>query len=190
MKNSLKIVGTVAVVGALAAFAVINTSSNAEATHLAADIDGEVTLAYNKFISEHGKTYITRAEYNARLAQFRSAYEFVKNHNATEEGHEVELNYFADLSQEEIEKLAMKPVEDEFEPIEEGEEGLEEGEEEHEEEEPTTLGAPVAVDWRKSGAVGPVRNQGRCASCYAFSAAAAMEGIVKIKKGTLYKFST
>lgn len=52
MKNTLKIVGTVAVVGALAAFAVINTSNNAEATHLAADVDGEVIVAYNKYASE------------------------------------------------------------------------------------------------------------------------------------------
>ena len=58
-----------------------------------------------------------------------------------------------------------------------------------EDEEPTTLGAPASVDWRSSGAVGPVRNQGSCAGCYAFSSAAAMESIYKIKTGQLLQFS-
>lgn len=47
MKTTLKIVGTVAVVGALAAFAIVNTSTSAEATYLAADVDGKVIHAYN-----------------------------------------------------------------------------------------------------------------------------------------------
>jgi C1A family cysteine protease len=45
------------------------------------------------------------------------------------------------------------------------------------------LGATINLDWRNYGAVTPIRNQGKCSGCYAFSSAAAMEGAYKIKTG-------
>ncbi|VDP20428.1 unnamed protein product, partial [Onchocerca flexuosa] len=48
---------------------------------------------------------------------------------------------------------------------------------------------PAAIDWRKKGRVTSIKSQGQCGSCYAFSAAAALEGYYKKTKGKLIDFS-
>jgi len=52
-------------------------------------------------------------------------------------------------------------------------------------------GAPLpdSVDWTEQGAVTPVKYQGQCGSCWAFSAVGALEGRAQLAKGSLVPMS-
>lgn len=51
------------------------------------------------------------------------------------------------------------------------------------------VNAPSSIDWRSEGKVTPVKNQGQCGSCWAFSAVAALESLHAIKNGKLVGLS-
>ncbi|XVE53078.1 hypothetical protein DITRI_Ditri02bG0175700 [Diplodiscus trichospermus] len=48
---------------------------------------------------------------------------------------------------------------------------------------------PTSLDWRAKGAVTQVKDQGKCGCCWAFSAVAAIEGIIQIQTGNLISLS-
>lgn len=125
-------------------------------------------------------------EKSYRFGKFFENYKFVKAHNkrydAGLETFNVELNKFADLDRFEFKALYT---------------GLNRRSERTEAKGITSKctgevqiieNLPAAVDWTGK-AVTAVKNQGQCGSCWAFSAAGALEGLAGLTKGVLKDFS-
>ena len=141
-------------------------------------------------MQKHNKNYLTKEEYTARLQIFANNLATIRKHDAEATGYKIGVNKFADLSLEEFDKmmgfkpLAEGPIDDDEQDPE-----VQATDEEPEEHGRNLQSYPASLDWRASGAVNPVRNQGSCGSCYAFSAINSLEGLYKIKKGTLPQLS-
>ncbi|XP_061343144.1 cysteine proteinase mucunain-like [Gastrolobium bilobum] len=145
--------------------------------------DEEVMNIYEQWLVEHGKLYSALGEKEKRFEIFKDNLRFIDEHNAKNQTYKVGLNRFADLSNEEY---RAKYLGTRFDPNRNSKLAKTRSNRYA-----PRVGdkLPKFVDWRKKGAVVPVKNQGSCGSCWAFSAIAAVEGINKIVTGDLVSLS-
>jgi hypothetical protein len=108
------VVGTVAAVcGIAAVFSSQSTPSSVNLVSLQTGYSAEVEQAYVEYLAKYGKQFASRNDIPTSMEKFAKNYEIVKKHNAkTDRLYDMEMNLFADRSNEEV--MNLKPSFDEL----------------------------------------------------------------------------
>jgi len=133
---------------------------------------------FTDYLEQYNKKY-NQEDLFYRYNVFKANVDKIHRHNKGNHAYTLGMNKFGDLSWEEFRAthLGFKHIKNDYirskntAPIH------------------ADFIAPTSIDWRSSGAVTPVKDQGQCGSCWAFSATGSMEGAWQIKKKKLNSLS-
>ncbi|XP_052768547.1 procathepsin L-like [Mya arenaria] len=161
--------------------AALNSWQLPDDANLWSAINADLDMDWVAFKKSYNRTYSSNREEMERRIYWEDAIKFIQEHNLRfdrgEETYSVGENDFADMAEDEFQRIYLSglviPPEVEQE--------LEEEVVDYEDDMDDDL--PLEVDWRSKGAVTSVKNQGSCGSCWAFSALGSLESAVKIKTG-------
>ncbi|KAH8405046.1 hypothetical protein KR222_005636, partial [Zaprionus bogoriensis] len=136
----------------------------------ATSLKGVLSRDFQSFRLKHNKTYKDLGEELRRMRIFDENLKTINAHNkrfaAGKESYKMGVNEFSDLLPIEFESIMLSSIDTTA--LLTGTDFVY-----------TPLGnitsIPASVDWREKGAVTPVKNQGQCGSCWAFSTTAVLE---------------
>jgi len=173
----------------------------------------QLDAAFREWAATHGKRYATTEEYEARMGNFAASARAVFEHNSKLRAdgpaarHWLGMTEYADLTDDEFVRrfgLDSKVLAEQCSAeharqakrrqAKRRQELGGDGDEAADRAVSAALAAagvvrPESVDWRERGAVSPIRQQGHCGSCWAFSAVGALESAYRIKTGRSIELS-
>lgn len=134
----------------------------------------EYEAEFKAFLTTHNKVY-EGDELNYRFGIFKASMDEVARHNAANNEWTKGINQFSDLTEAEFRRIYLgylhRPRKLSIEPVVE-------------------VDAPTEdIDWRGKGALTPIKNQGQCGSCWAFSSTGGLEGAQFVASGKIQSLS-
>jgi len=144
---------------------------------VAALTEEEYHYLYAKWIGQHQKKYSVD-QFVDRFPVFKSNLDFVVRHNQGNHSYTVAMNAFADLTSAEFAQRNR------YNSIDRSYSRAQNAPVSHHVHKPAD-----SLDWRDKGAVTPIKDQGQCGSCWAFSTTGSVEGAYQIANGQLISLS-
>ena len=143
----------------------------------------QFTAEWELWKREHGRDYDSDEVEQHRHAIWEANKKYVDEHNkmADKIGFTLAMNQYADLTNEEFRRNVNGLLPRDFSRPREGANVRRVNF--------NVSDLPDTVDWRTKNVVTPVKNQGTCGSCWAFSATGSLEGQHAIKTGKLVSLS-
>jgi cathepsin L len=147
------------------AFAAVFAAANAMST---------IEFEYMQYCAQYNKVTNDVEEFNTRMGNFAFVDAFIKENNAGNETHVAGHNQFSDWSHAEYKSiLGYARGEQDVRNVKIFDESMN----------------ADSLNWVDAGAVTPVKDQGQCGSCWAFSTTGSLEGAHFVASGELLSFS-
>ncbi|KAK6152042.1 hypothetical protein DH2020_014677 [Rehmannia glutinosa] len=123
--------------------------------------DSRRALSFARFAHRYGKRYEHAEEVQRRFQIFSENLKMIRSHNKKGLSYTMGVNEFTDLTWDEFRKHRLGAAQNCS--ATRGNHKL------------TNVLLPETKDWRETGIVSPVKNQGHCGSCWTFSTTGALE---------------